>query len=76
MQAPPNYGSDYQRRFRALYPELAAGHELPLVPFLLEGVAGVAALNQADGVHPTPEGHRRMADTVWAVLGPLLRAQR
>jgi acyl-CoA thioesterase-1 len=76
MQAPPNYGADYQRRFRALYPELAATHHLPLVPFLLEGVAGVVALNQGDGVHPTPEGHRKMADTVWTVLGPLLQAQR
>ena len=76
MQAPPNYGSEYARRFRALYPELAAKHQAPLVPFLLEGVAGVPGLNQADGVHPTPEGHRRMADTVWGVLGPLLRSQR
>jgi len=74
MQAPANYGADYARRFRALYPELAARHHLPLVPFLLEGVAGVAALNQADGIHPTPEGHRLMAETVWKVLGPLLRA--
>jgi acyl-CoA thioesterase-1 len=77
MQAPPNYGADYARRFRALYPELAAKHQLPLVPFLLEGVAGVARLNQADGIHPTPEGHRLMAETVWRVLGPALQpAQR
>jgi acyl-CoA thioesterase-1 len=73
MQAPPNYGADYARRFRALYPELAAKHHLPLVPFLLAGVGGVAALNQADGVHPTPQGHRLMADTVWTVLQPLLQ---
>jgi acyl-CoA thioesterase-1 len=77
MQAPPNYGAEYARRFRALYPELAAKHGLPIVPFLLEGVAGVPALNQADGIHPTAEGHRIMADTVWKVLEPLLRpAQR
>jgi acyl-CoA thioesterase I len=78
MQAPPNYGADYAARFRALFPELAARHHLPLVPFLLEGVAGVPALNQADGIHPTPEGHRLMAETVWKVLGPVLRedAQR
>ena len=76
MQAPPNYGPDYARRFRALYPELAAKHRVALVPFLLEGVAGVPRLNQADGVHPTPEGHRMMADTVWGVLGPLLQPQR
>lgn len=77
MQAPPNYGPEYARRFRALYPELAAKHGAALVPFLLEGVAGVSALNQADGVHPTAEGHRIMADTVWRVLRPLLQpAQR
>ena len=76
MQAPPNYGAEYARRFRALYPELAAQYHAALVPFLLEGVAGVPRLNQADGIHPTPEGHRMMADTVWAVLGPLLAPQR
>jgi len=78
MQAPPNYGAAYAAQFRGLFPELAARHHLALVPFLLEGVAGVPALNQADGIHPTPEGHRVMAVTVWKVLGPLLRdaAQR
>jgi acyl-CoA thioesterase-1 len=74
MQAPPNYGPEYARRFRALYPELAAKHHVALVPFLLQGVGGVATLNQADGVHPTPEGHRIMADTVWKVFGPLLQS--
>lgn len=73
MQAPPNYGPEYARRFRALYPELAAKHHVALVPFLLEGVGGIAALNQADGIHPTPAGHRVMADTVWRVLQPLLQ---
>src|SRR5262245_46496324 len=63
MQSPPNYGGDYARRFGALFPELAERHHVALVPFLLEGVAGVPRLNQADGVHPTPEGHRLMADT-------------
>lgn len=74
MQAPPNFGGAYAAAFRALFPDLAARHHLALVPFLLEGVAGVPALNQADGIHPTPEGHRVMAETVWKVLGPLLRA--
>jgi acyl-CoA thioesterase-1 len=78
MQAPPNYGADYARRFRSVFPELAARYHAALVPFLLEGVGGVARLNQADGVHPTPEGHRMMAATVWTVLEPLLQtpAQR
>lgn len=72
MQAPANYGADYARTFREVFPELSARHHLALVPFLLEGVAGVASLNQADGIHPTAEGHRLMAETVWRVLGPLL----
>ena len=65
-------GARYTRRFRAIYPELAQTNGAALVPFLLEGVAGDAALNQADGVHPTAEGHRRLADNVWPHLRPLL----
>jgi acyl-CoA thioesterase-1 len=74
MQAPPNYGRDYVTRFRAVYPELARRNGAVLVPFLLEGVAGVADLNQPDGVHPTVEGQRRIAETVWTHLRPLLTA--
>lgn len=72
MRALTNYGMDYGRRFESLYPELAKETGAALVPFLLEGVGGVASLNQADGVHPTAAGHRKMAETVWAVLRPLL----
>ncbi|MFI5006347.1 MAG: arylesterase [Solirubrobacterales bacterium] len=72
MEAPPNYGEEYRRRFRAIYPEMAKKNGAVLVPFLLDGVAGVASLNQADGVHPTAEGHRRVAETVWRVLQPIL----
>jgi len=74
MQAPPNLGADYTRRFRALFPEVAKEHGAALVPFLLEGVAGVVRLNQADGIHPTPEGQRLVAENVWRVLRPLLAA--
>ena len=56
MVAPPNYGSDYSARFNAIYPELAKSLDVPLYPFFLEGVAADAKLNQADGMHPTPEG--------------------
>jgi acyl-CoA thioesterase I len=73
MQALPNYGREYGDRFRALYPELAKANHAALVPFLLEGVAGVPRLNQDDGVHPTAEGHQIIAETVWKVLAPLLR---
>jgi acyl-CoA thioesterase-1 len=73
MQAPPNLGRDYAARFRSIYPELAQRNGVALVPFLLEGVGGVTALNQPDGVHPTAEGHHRLAANVWTVLEPLLR---
>jgi acyl-CoA thioesterase-1 len=72
MEALPNYGEDYRRRFRGIYPELAKTNGAVLIPFLLEGVAGVPSLNQPDGIHPTAEGHRRLAETVWKALRPLL----
>jgi acyl-CoA thioesterase-1 len=74
MRAPPNYGATYTGRFRATYPALARRNRVPLVPFLLEGVAGIDSLNQADLTHPTAAGQRRIADTVWRVLEPVLRA--
>jgi acyl-CoA thioesterase-1 len=73
MQALPNYGREYADRFRALYPELARANHTALIPFLLEGVAGIPRLNQEDGIHPTAEGHRIIAETVWKTLAPLLR---
>jgi acyl-CoA thioesterase-1 len=73
MRIPPNYGRRYTQEFESVYPELARSNSATLVPFLLEGVGGVAALNQPDGVHPTAEGQRRMAETVWRVLEPELR---
>ena len=72
MAPPPNLGSRYADAFRALYPELARKNGAVLVPFLLEGVAGVQRLNLPDGIHPTAEGQRRLADTVWKHLQPLL----
>jgi acyl-CoA thioesterase-1 len=72
MQALPNYGPEYVRKFRALYPELARTNGAALVPFILEGVAGVPALNQSDGIHPTAEGQKIVAENVWRVLQPLL----
>jgi acyl-CoA thioesterase-1 len=72
MRALTNYGKDYGRRFESLYAQLAKESGAALVPFLLEGVGGVPALNQPDGIHPTAAGQLRMAETVWAVLRPLL----
>jgi acyl-CoA thioesterase-1 len=74
MAAPPNLGARYTDRFRSIFPELAQKNGAVLVPFLLEGVAGVPRLNQPDGVHPTAEGQRRLAETVWKHLRPMLTA--
>ena len=72
MQLPTNLGPDYTRQFAAIYPDLAGKYHTALIPFLLEGVGGVASLNQADGIHPTAEGHRRVAETVWHTIKELL----
>jgi acyl-CoA thioesterase I len=56
MLAPPNFGSDYSAQFNAIYPDLAKAFGVPLYPFFLQGVAGDAKLNQADGIHPTAAG--------------------
>jgi len=72
MEAPPNYGVDYTLAFHKVYPALAKKYHAALVPFLLEHVAGIADLNQADGIHPTIEGAQIVADNVWAVLQPIV----
>ncbi len=72
MLIPPNYGPDYTQGFAALYPRLAHELEVPLIPFLLAGVAAEAGLNQADGIHPTAEGQKKLAETVLGYLRPLL----
>ena len=76
MMMPPNYGPDYTERFRALFPRVAGDLEVPLIPFLLEGVGGVPELNLPDGIHPTAEGHRKLADNVMPYLEPLVRDLR
>ena len=72
MQAPPNLGRAYVSAFSSVFSDLARVNRGTLIPFLLEGVAGVPELNQADGIHPTPEGHRMLARTVWTYLRPIL----
>lgn len=72
MQLPPNMGPEYTSEFRTLFPEIAAEEGVALIPFLLKGVGGVPELNQQDGIHPTAEGHRILAENVWTVLQPLL----
>jgi len=73
MEAPPNLGAAYTARFRAMYGDLARRERLALIPFILQGVGGVDSLNQADGIHPTPQGHAIIAATVWRVLERVLR---
>ena len=68
MEAPPNFGADYTDDFRAVFAELAAEYGIEFVPFLLEGVAGVPELNQADNIHPNATGAAQIADHVWPVV--------
>lgn len=72
MQVPPNMGPDYSAEFRQVFQELAKAHEAILIPFLLEGVGGNKALNQADGIHPNQAGHKILAENVWKKLQPIL----
>jgi acyl-CoA thioesterase I len=76
MRSLPNFGPDYAKRFVAIYPRLARENQVPLVPFLLEGVGGVDSLNQADGIHPTAAGERIVAENVWKTLKPVLERPR
>ncbi|MNN13690.1 Esterase TesA precursor [compost metagenome] len=72
MKLPPNYGPRYSSAFEQVYAELAEQEQVALVPFLLEGVGGVRALIQADGIHPTAEAQSILLENVWPTLQPLL----
>jgi acyl-CoA thioesterase-1 len=72
MQIPPSMGQQYASEFRDIYPQLAAKNQITLVPFILEGVGGELKLNQEDGIHPTEEGHKVLAENVWRELKDLL----
>jgi acyl-CoA thioesterase I len=72
MQIPPNMGAAYATAFRDTFRQLAAKNKAALIPFLLQGVGGIPGLNQQDGIHPTAEGHKIVANNVWRVLKPLL----
>jgi len=75
MEAPPNHGWEYVVDFHQVFTDLAQKYHVAFVPFLLQGVAGHDELNQRDGIHPTAQGARMVADTVWAALKPILEAQ-
>ena len=75
FQAPPNYGPDFAKAFAQIYPDLAKKFGLPLLPFLLDGVAGKPELNQSDGIHPNPQGHRIIAEHSWPFLQQLVSSK-
>ena len=68
MQIPPNMGMEYTKEFQDIFPELAIKNKIALIPFLLKDVAGIPELNQQDGIHPTIEGQKIVAENVWEVL--------
>lgn len=72
MQLPPNMGQAYASDFRDIFPDLAKKNKIALVPFILEGVGGEEKLNQEDGIHPTEEGHKILAENIWRVMKGLL----
>jgi len=74
MRIPPNYGPDYADAFEHMYTDLADRHQVPLVPFLLDGVAITPGMMQADGIHPTENAQPILLDHVWRRLGPMLEA--
>lgn len=73
MEAPPNFGIAYTRSFRSIYDEVARQENLTLIPFLLEGVAGIPRYNQPDGIHPNVAGERIVAENVWKGIEPVIR---
>ena len=75
MQIPPNYGLAYTTGFASVFERLAQDYSVTLIPFFLEGVATRKELNQADGIHPTAEGYRIVAQTVFDVIEPLLKKE-
>lgn len=72
MEAPPNYGVAYTKRFRSVYADVSRAENIPLIPFLLNGVAGISRYNQADGLHPNLAGERIVADNIWKALKPIV----
>lgn len=72
MEVPPNMGDVYVTEFRGVFRQVAEKNDMAFVPFLLDGVGGIAGLNQADGIHPTVKGHEILAENVWKVLKDIL----
>ncbi len=75
MELPPNMGQEYTAQFRAIFADLASKNTLAFIPFILKDVGGIKELNQNDGIHPTVEGHKIVANNVWEVLAPMLNSK-
>jgi acyl-CoA thioesterase-1 len=73
MELPPNMGQDYTTEFRSIFSDLAKKNDLAFIPFILKNVGGIGELNQSDGIHPTIEGHKIVANTVWVVLETVIK---
>ncbi|MFD2288935.1 GDSL-type esterase/lipase family protein [Pedobacter petrophilus] len=73
MQVPPNMGAKYAQDFKNIFPTLAKKNNMALVPFLLDKVGGIPKLNQEDGIHPTAEGDKILAENVWVILKDILK---
>lgn len=73
MKLPVNYGEEYRRDFEAIFPRLAKKNDIHLIPFILEGVGGVAKYNQADGIHPNEAGHQLIAENVFNFLKDIIK---
>jgi acyl-CoA thioesterase-1 len=76
MRIPPSFGADHAAELAAVYERIADDLEVPFVPYFMKGVAGVPELNLQDGIHPTAEGHERLASTLQEPLQELLEASR
>ena len=76
MEAPTNFGEDYQREFHNIFPDLAKQYKVTLIPFFLAEVAGKAELNQGDGIHPNMKGTPIVLENVWQAVEPLLKKLR
>jgi acyl-CoA thioesterase-1 len=73
MQMPPELGAGFTAEFQALFPQIAKENRVELIPFLLKDIGGISRMNLPDRVHPNPEGHARIAETVWNTLEPKLK---
>jgi acyl-CoA thioesterase-1 len=73
MQIPPNMGQDYTSEFKEIFPDLAKRNNIGLIPFLLEDVAGNPELNQPDGIHPTAEGQKIIANNIWPIIAKVIK---